>query len=239
MAFISPLAVDSNGNTRQTGSLQQLGKDDFLQLLVAQMENQDPLEPMSNEESLAQLAQFSSLEQMNNIADGISQSNDLDFLQSQSLNNVMATSLVGKDAKASYSGVYYEPGNETTINYTMPSNADEVVFTIRDSAGSAVTTITQDSVKAGVNSFVWDGTNSFGNRVDEGYYYIEAAATLDGNSITPSLSLVGKVESVIYRDGTAYLTVGGTEIPLGDIEAVGEPGAFTGGNDDDSGNDDV
>ena len=239
MAFISPIAVDSNGNARQTGSLQQLGKDDFLQLLVAQMENQDPLEPMSNEESLAQLAQFSSLEQMNNIADGIAQSNDLDFLQSQSLNNVMATSLVGKDAKASYSGVYFEPGASTTINYTMPSNADEVVFTVRDSAGSAVTTLTQDSVKAGINSIEWDGTNSFGNRVDEGYYYIEATATLDGNNIKPSLSLVGKVESVIYRDGTAYLTIAGTEIPLGDIEAVGEPGAFTSGNDDDSGSDDV
>ena len=227
MGFISPVATDTNGVQRQTGSLQQLGKDDFLQLLVAQMENQDPMEPMSNEESIAQLAQFSTLEQMNNIADGISTSNDLDLLQMQSLNNVMASGLIGKDAKASYDGIYLDHSKPSVINYSLKANVDKVEFTITDSTGSTVRTITQDDMNEGVNSVEWDGKDNFGNRVDEGYYTIKASASLsDGTTFSPNLSLVGTVESVIYRDSAAFLRINGTEIPLGSISAVGEKGAF-------------
>lgn len=227
MGFISPVATDSNGATRQTGSLQQLGKDDFLQLLITQMENQDPMEPMSNEESIAQLAQFSTLEQMNNIADGISTSNDLDLLQMQSLNNVMASGLIGKDAKASYDGIYYDHSKPAVINYTLSSSVDKVEFSITDESGNVIRTLTQDGGNEGVNSIEWDGKDSFGNRVDEGYYSIKAKASLsDGTTFSPNLSLVGTVESVIYRDSAAFLRINGTEIPLGAVSAVGEKGAF-------------
>lgn len=228
MGFISPIATDSNGVAKQTGSLQELGKDDFLELLVAQMRYQDPLEPMSNEESIAQLAQFSTLEQMNNIADGIDKSNDLDFLQMQSLNNVMASGLIGKDAQASYNGIYYEHDKPAVINYNLSTNVDTVEFAIKDSNGNTVTTIKQHNLQSGVNSIEWDGTDVSGNRVDEGYYTIEATASrLDGTTFAPNLSLVGRVESVIYRDGGAFLRIQGTEIPLGAVTAIGEPGAFT------------
>lgn len=227
MGFISPIATDTNGATKQTGSLQSLGKDDFLKLLVAQMGNQDPMEPMSNEESVAQLAQFSTLEQMNNIADGMSKSNDLDMLQMQSLNNVMASGLIGKDAKASYKGIFFDHEKPAVINYNLSTNVDTVEFKITDASGKVVTTLTQDNLDAGVNSIEWDGTDTSGNRVDEGYYTIEATASMaDGTTFTPNLSLVGTVESVIYRDGGAFLRIQGTEIPLGAVSAVGDVGAF-------------
>ncbi len=227
MGFISPIATDSNGVARQTGSQQELGKDDFLVLLMAQMQNQDPLEPMSNEESIAQLAQFSTLEQMNNIADGISKSNDLDLLQMQSLNNVMASGLIGKDAKASYNGIFFDHEKPAVINYNLSTNVDTVEFKITDSNGKTVATLKQDNLDAGVNSIEWDGSDNSGNRVAEGYYTIEATASMaDGTTFTPNLSLVGTVESVIYRDGGAFLRIQGTEIPLGSVSAVGEVGAF-------------
>ena len=236
MGFISPIATDTNGVAKQTGSQQELGKDDFLELLMAQLQNQDPLEPMSNEESIAQLAQFSTLEQMNNIADGIDKSNDLDFLQMQSLNNVMASGLIGKDAKASYNGIFFDHEKPAVINYNLSTNVDTVEFKITDSTGKTVATLKQDNLDAGVNSIEWDGTDNSGNRVDEGYYTIEATASMaDGTTFTPNLSLVGTVESVIYRDGGAFLRIQGTEIPLGSVSAVGEQGAFdidTDTNDD-------
>ena len=236
MGFISPIATDTNGVAKQTGSQQELGKDDFLELLMAQLQNQDPLEPMSNEESIAQLAQFSTLEQMNNIADGIDKSNDLDFLQMQSLNNVMASGLIGKDAKASYNGIFFDHEKPAVINYNLSTNVDTVEFKITDSTGKTVATLKQDNLDAGVNSIEWDGTDNSGNRVDEGYYTIEATASMaDGTTFTPNLSLVGTVESVIYRDGGAFLRIQGTEIPLGSVSAVGERGAFdidTDTNDD-------
>lgn len=238
MAFISPIPTDSRGVERQTGSLQQLGKDDFLQLLVTKLQHQDPLKPMDDEDFIAQLAQFSTLEQMNNIANGIAASNQWDFLQMQSLNNVMATGLIGKDVKATYNTVYADQDNTPKISYTLGSFAEEVEFVIRDAQGSVVATLTQDSVGEGTHFIEWDGTDSFGNRVDESLYTVEVTATdMSGSTFTPSLSLVGKVESVVYRDGAAFLTVNGTEIPLGDVTAIGEPGAYTGGEDD-SGDDD-
>lgn len=237
MGFISPIPTDANGQVQQTGHLKELGKDDFLQLLVAQMQNQDPMNPMSDQDSIAQLAQFSTLEQMNNIADGIATSNEWDYLQMQSLNNVMASGLIGKDAKASYSGIYVEEGQAATINYTLKANVSEVTFEIRDASGSLVATLIQDSRNAGVNQFDWDGTDSSGNRVPDGYYSIKASATLaDGTEFSPELSLVGTVESVIYRQGSAFLRINGTEIPLGDVSAVGEPGSFDPVESDDDGN---
>ena len=80
-------AGTSGGNT---GSVQSLGKDEFLQLMVTKLQNQDPLNPMEDEDYIAQLAQFSSLEQLTNISDGLDESNEWDYLQMQSINNVMA-----------------------------------------------------------------------------------------------------------------------------------------------------
>ena len=233
MGFISPIATNNDGTTRQTGSQQELGKDDFLQLLVAQMEHQDPMEPMSNQESVAQLAQFSTLEQMNNIAAGIEKSNDLDFLQMQSLNNVMASGLIGNDAQASYNGIYYEHDKDSVINFSLSTDVDTVEFTVKDVNGNTITTLSQNNVQSGVNSIKWDGTNSSGNRVDEGYYTIEATASrTNGTTFAPKLALEGTVESVVYRDGTAFIRIQGTEVPLGSITAVGQTGSF-GSNDSD------
>jgi flagellar basal-body rod modification protein FlgD len=182
---------------------------------------------MEDEDFIAQLAQFSSLEQMKNIADGIASSNEWDYLQMQSINNTMAAGLIGKDVKASYGGVVVDGETDPTVTFTNSVYASEVTLTIKDSTGNVVRRLTMDNVQAGLNSLTWDGRDSLGNSVEEGYYVVEAAA-LDGAGalFTPSLSLVGTVESITYRDGAAYLKVRGVEISLGDVTAVGEPGAF-------------
>ncbi len=228
MSIISPIPTDANGVAQTTGSAQTLGKDDFLALLVAQLQYQDPLEPMDNTEYVSQLAEFSSLEQMQNIADATEQSNEWSYLQMQSLNNVMASGFIGKEVKAEYSDIYYDTSSNPVISYTTSQYADEIEFEIYNDKGTLVRTLTKDDVKPGTGTIEWDGTNSSGNRVDEGYYSIQASAQGSaGNEFTPQLSLVGIVSAVVYRDGAAYLTVNGTELALGAISSIGEPGAFT------------
>ncbi len=206
----------------------ELGKDEFLRLLVTQMQYQDPLEPTDNTEFIAQLAQFSSLEQMNNIADGIEQSNEWDFLQMQSINNTMASDLIGKDIKANYSGIYLDGENDAKINFTLDQDAASVTFTIKDADGVAVASFSENSFLAGGNSVSFDGRGPNGDKLDNGYYSVTATATDgDGAGFEPTMALIGKVETIIYRDGGAYLTISGMEIPLGEITAVGEPGSFT------------
>ncbi|PWB70293.1 flagellar biosynthesis protein FlgD [candidate division GN15 bacterium] len=227
MSFISPVATDASGNAKTTGSQQSLGKDDFLHLLVTKLQNQDPLKPMEDQDFIAQLAQFSSLEQMNNISEGIATSNKWDLLQMQSLNNALASGLIGKEIKAEYSGAYIENGKSTTISFTMPETASQVELTIKDASGNVVTTLNKSNVGSGVNSITWDATDNRGNRVDDGFYTVEAKAIrTDGSSFSPSLALTGKVTQVVYRDGNAYVKVNGIEIPLGDIAAVGEAGTL-------------
>ncbi len=224
MGFISPIATDANGVERATGSQQSLGKDDFLKLLITKMQFQDPLNPMEDEDYIAQLAQFSTLEQMNNISEGISLSNDLDYLQSQSLSNTMAAGLIGKDVEATYNGVYLDEDNQPTVNFTMDQHASSVDFRIIGQDGTTVATVSMEDIGTGVHQFKWDGLDTAGNRTDPGYYTIQATATDGGGQeFNPSLSLYGRVDSVIYREGTAYLSVDGTEILLGDVTTISEP----------------
>lgn len=225
MSIISPI-VNQTGGT-QTTVTKSLGKDDFLQLMITKLRYQDPLNPMDDADFIAQLAQFSTLEQMNNIAEGIATSNQWDFLQMQSINNSMATGLIGKDIKATYNGVYVDAINKPQITYTTDEFVTDVEFTVRDAAGNMIATLKDSNIEPGVNSIEWDGRDNQGNRVEQGYYTIEVSATNgSGQTIRPRLSLIGTVETIVYREGAAFLRVNGTEIPLGDVTAVGAQGSF-------------
>lgn len=227
MGIISPIRTDTNGNPRATGQKQSLGKDDFLKLLVSKLQNQDPLKPMDDESFVAELAQFSSLEQMNNISDGITKQNQLSFLQSQGLNNVMASGLIGKEVKAQFTTLSVDATNRPTINFTLDQAASKMTLKIKDASGQVIRTLSADNLPAGVGSIVWDGKDEMGNRVSEGSYTVEATATkAGGDNFKPALTLVGVVRQVIYRSGAAYLVVDGAEIGLGDVLGVGEPGTF-------------
>lgn len=228
MSFISPVRTDSNGKPVATGSMQQLGKDDFLKLLVSKLQNQDPLKPMDDESFVAELAQFSSLEQMGNIADGIEQANQLSFLQSQGLNNVMASGLIGKEIKAQFSSIGLGASDKPAINFTLESAASKVTVMIKNAAGDVVRTMSAENLPAGVGQIAWDGKDDFGNRAAAGTYTVELSAKNPaGDKVKASLNLVGIVKQVVYRDGAAFLMVNGVQIGLGDVLGIGEPGTFS------------
>ncbi len=227
MSFISPVRTDTNGNAVATGSMQQLGKDDFLKLLVSKLQNQDPLKPMDDESFVAELAQFSSLEQMGNIADGIAEQNQLSFLQSQGLNNVMASGLIGKEVKAQFSDISLDSSNKPSINFTLDSAASTATFLVKNAAGETVRTIDAENLPAGAGQIVWDGKDNMGNRAAAGTYTVSVAAKASGGAtVKASLNLVGVVKQIIYKDGSAYLMVNGLQVGLGDVLGVGEPGTF-------------
>ena len=226
MSFISPIATDASGNAKITGSQQSLGKDDFLQLMITKLQYQDPLEPMEDEDFIAQLAQFSSLEQMSNIAEAIETSNQWSYLQMQSMNNVMASGFIGKEVTADYTGLYYDGSADPAISYSIDQFADDMEFVIRDVSNTVVRRISLSDVETGSGTVDWDGTDTLGNKVEEGYYTVEVSATsASGSSFTPDLKLVGIVEKVVYRDGAAFLMVNGMELALGDIMSIAEAGA--------------
>ena len=231
MGVITPTGGMFPGATggSHSSSVNALGKDEFLQLLISQLQNQDPMNPMEDADFIVQLAQFSSLEQMSNISEGIAESNQWDFLQMQSINNVMAAGLIGKEVQASYNSVYFDGSSSPKISFTNDQYAEELQIVIKDASGSTIATMNKSGVDPGKHTYEWDGRDENGNQVDVGQYNIEVMATsATGETFRPSMSLIGKVEAVTYRDGTAYFRVGGVEIPFGDVAAIGQEGSFDG-----------
>jgi flagellar basal-body rod modification protein FlgD len=221
MGIISPLQLDSRGNPIQTGHLKQMGKDEFLQLLVAKLTHQDPLEPVKDEAFIADLAQFSSLEQLANLNESINNSLDLDYLQMQTINNTMATSLIGREVKASYNSVYLDADNVPNISFNLTEHAQSMTVNIYTADGSLVRTITEYNFDIGDNTIKWDGKDNNGNRLPNGYYSVKISGTNnDGDTFNPSTYVEGIVTGVSYHDGAAFLSVNGLEIPLSEVSSI-------------------
>ena len=135
-----------------------------------------------------------------------------------------ASGLIGREVTADFSGLYLDATNQPVISFTLSEPAARIEFEVRDEQGNLVTTITTEDVPVGTGSVKWDGKDSFGNRVAEGYYTISAKAETDsGATFTPSLELVGIVTTITYRDGAAFVMINGTEVALGDIRSIGQP----------------
>jgi len=191
--------------------------------LITKLTHQDPLKPMEDEAFVAELAQFSSLEQMQNMNKNLEQALEWDLMQIQTINNTMATSLIGKEVSASYQGIYLDEINQPAITFTSDEYISEAKVTITDADGNVVRTLGAANLGPGIQTLYWDGRDQQGNRVDEGYYTIAIAATdAAGDSVTTSTLLKGPVTGVSYREGSAFLQVNGVEIPLADIRNISQ-----------------
>lgn len=197
-----------------------LGKDAFLQLLVTQLKNQNPLEPQDNGAFVAQLAQFSSLEgitTLNNTVSGLASN----YNSSQAL---QASSLVGRSVIA--------PGDKAVVDTTkslsgtvvVPSSVASATLKITDASGKTVRTIDLGSQKAGNASFIWDGKNDAGETVPAGTYTFGATTTIDGKSVALITNLPATVNSVTISQtgGELMLNLAGLgSVALSKVQTIG------------------
>ncbi len=215
-------AATSGVETTATGST-ELGRDEFLSLLLVQLQMQDPLNPMDNEEMIAQLAQFSSLEQMEHMSTALEQSVELDLLLGQLLNNTMSTTLIGKAVRANTGSFIMSGDGSVSLGYRLSADADAVSVTIESAEGVAVASVDGLENEKGDHVFSWDGRDDEGNRVPSGAYtFVVTAKDTEGNPVSADERIAGVVKAVRYRDGNAHLLVGETEIYMSDIVEVCE-----------------
>ena len=216
-------AAPSSTNSAQSATTPVLGEDDFLKLLTMQMQYQDPMNPMSGTEFASQLAQFSSVEQLTNIKSELAQSISANSVLTQSINNDLAATFIGKDVRATTNSFQYGGAGSAKLGYNLPSAADAVTVSITDSAGNVVKTIQSTPTESGDQSFSWDGTDNSGNQAGAGTYKFSVQATdSNGASITPSPFIYGTVSGVRFKsDGTVFV-VDGMEVPLSDILEISE-----------------
>ena len=203
-----------------TSSATSLSMDDFVTLFLAQVQNQDPLEPMEASDFTAQLAQYSQvsgIEQMNESLES------LISLQSTSQNS-MAVSYLGKEVIIAGSGFQVEEGvTDYTFDYVLGAEASDVQIYIKDADGNTVATLDDGSRTAGRSSFTWDGTDDNGVAVEAGTYTFEVAAkNLEGEDVGVQEYTRGTVTGVGFDDGETLFEVNGEMITLADIVKVYE-----------------
>ncbi len=189
-----------------------MGKDDFLKLLVAQLENQNPLDPLDNAEFTAQLAQFSSLEQlfdMNKNMEG------LQSLQS-SLNETQALNFLGREVVATGNSFVYQ-GGEKEMNFSVNASAEEVYLGIYDSADDLVRNEPLGALSGGEHVWLWDGRDGKGNAMPDGRYSFDLAASGENGPVKTETFIAGRVDGVSYGAAGPVLSIGGVEIDSEDI----------------------
>lgn len=201
-----------------------LGKQDFLNLLVSQMRNQDPLDPMKGTEFAAQLAQFSSLEQLTNLNTSMTQSLDANAILTQSINNGLSATFIGKDVRAAVDTFQYTGEGDVKIGYDLPVNASKVTVKIYDSNGVLVNTL-NGGTGSGQNSLTWDGTTGKDEAVASGKYSFKVEAVgEDGKAITAEKFLFGTISGVRFKPEGTVFVIDGMEIALGNILEIMEGG---------------
>jgi flagellar basal-body rod modification protein FlgD len=205
-----------------TGSI-NMNKDDFLKLLVTQLQNQDPMAPEDPKDFVAQLAQFSSLEQQ------INSNTNLEALSKaiqglkQSQTMAQGVSLLGKTVQGSSNQVLVTGGTAFDASYQLPQQAKQVVVTIYDSSGNQVRSLELGSQASGTRTFSWDGKDSQGKQVADGtYIYKVAAQDKSGNAIEVANYVTGTVDQVYQNSQGVWVTVDGHEMLLNSVVSVSD-----------------
>ncbi|MBN1478088.1 flagellar hook assembly protein FlgD [Candidatus Sumerlaeota bacterium] len=215
-------ALNSLTTTPSTsGSGSTLGQEEFLRLLVTQLESQDPLNPQDSTEFTAQLAQFSALEQQLNTNNLIEQL--LTF--EAAIANTQAASFIGQEATVYGSEITVQDGEISQAQFNLGSAAEEVTITIRDANGTAVRVITLSDVESGIHDIEWDGANGAGADVADGTYSFSVAATTADETIDVETHITGIVDEIAFETDGTYLVIDGRHVALGNLIAVRAPGS--------------
>lgn len=213
-------AIDSSTSTGAlltTSQTSAMGKEDFLNLLIAQLQNQDPLNPTDSTEFTAQLAQFSSLEQLGNVNQNLMELKDFQA----SINNSQAVSLIGKAITANGNSIQLTDDGPVRCDFNLAEDADLIVASIYDSTGKFVTELESRNLSAGSQSLLWDGTDQNRNRIANGNYTFEIqAADANGRDIDTTTFFNGTVDRVSFEKNTSYLIAGNQKVALGDVIEV-------------------
>jgi flagellar basal-body rod modification protein FlgD len=216
-------AAEARASNEANAKKTELGQEDFLALMVAQLKNQDPFKPLDPSQYVGQLAQFSSVsglasmnQQLTNLTNSLRGNQVLD-----------GAALIGRTVIAPGDGVYLDDAaNENRILpqglVNVPAGASSVQLVVRDSSGVLVKSQALDTTR-GAQGFSWDGTTNSGANAPSGAYEIEVIAKVGDENVSLATSVAARVSSVALDPNTGALTLDTDplgEIVMSDVERV-------------------
>jgi flagellar basal-body rod modification protein FlgD len=186
-----------------------------MKMLIAQLQNQDPLNPMDGTEFAVQLAQFTSLEKLTNLNETMS------VLPTylSSFANAQMVNLIGKEAVAAGNMIDVS-STSAKISYKLPSSIAGATISIFDANGEKVDTVKVGNQEAGMNSATWN----CGNITKGKYTFTISAEDQSGRAVTADTLISGTVTGTSFKDNVSYLTINGQEVAFSNVVAINQSG---------------
>ena len=194
----------------------KLGKDDFMTLLLVELQYQDPTEPMDTEKILTQTSQLATLESADNTNSALEKLAE-SLGSSQQFSTIAA---IGKTADLGSDAIAHDKGTSSTFEVYFPNDIQQGSVEIKDSNGNILKTLDVGTNPAGVYQFSWDGTDNGGGSVESGIYHVSATYE-DSNNISRTTRLGAyPIESVRFDNGQTLVKLGSSYVPLENVKEV-------------------
>jgi len=214
-----PNYIDDSKKMRTAGN-NDLGKDAFMTLLLTQMKNQDPTTPLKSHEMAAQLAQFTSLEKLNNINEGIGGLRK----DAQPNQNFQALSFIGKTITTDNSKVSrLDSESVHDVRFNLPADAQNLKMEVKDAGGNVIRSLEYKNMKSGKNELQWNGIMDDGAKAPAGDYTIAFEATgSNGRKMFIETKTAGVISGVNFTPKGPQLMVGKQIVNMADVKSISE-----------------
>jgi len=219
ISFVPPPSTTTGANATSSAATLSGNFDTFLHILTAQIQNQDPLEPLDSSQFTEQLVQFSGVEQQIRV----NQQLETLIANSNSSTGAMLSGYLGQQAEVDSAGASWS-GDTIHWRYELPSDAYSTTVTVTDAKGKVVYSKTGEKT-AGVHDFEWNGELNSGKTAEEDqpYYISVVSEDAEHNAITPTHSLVTTITGVDLTYGEPALTTPAGVFAYADIKRLMRP----------------
>jgi flagellar basal-body rod modification protein FlgD len=199
-----------------TGGSEAMDKQAFMKLLVAQLKNQDPLDPMDGRDFITQLSQLTGVEKLSSLSDQISSLQ----VATAGMANTQTSGLVGKHIEAKGDAFLLNDigAGQSAFNIQEPAN---VKVKIVNEAGTVVKELDMGDITAGSHEITWDGKLESGDRAPAGRYHVQIEAkNASGAKVSADTDVTGIVDSISYENGYPELVIGNRRVALGNVTTI-------------------
>ena len=213
------LSTQQATSSDRISSGDDLGINEFLELMLAQIENQDPFEPQTSGEFISQLAEFGTVSGIESLDQSFSELSN-SMLSSQAL---YATELIGHTVQIATNVTVAQAGQGISGVVELPQSGTAVQLSIVDQQGSVVQQLSLGDQQAGPVSFSWDGITATGELAPAGQYQVIAEALIDGQAVGLTTMLDVQVESVVLGGAGQPISINlnnGQTVGLDDIQNI-------------------
>lgn len=193
-----------------------LSSDDFMTLLLAELQYQDPTEPTDTEQILTQTSQLASLE----ATDKTNEALEALAASLEASNDFSTIAAIGKTADLGSNAIMLDEGATSVFEVYFPSDIESGTVEILDSSGAIIQTMDVGTNPSGVYQFEWDGVDASGTKADSGVYYITSSyKDPEGNDLTTRMGAY-PIESVRFENGETLVKVGSSYVALENIVEI-------------------